>query len=261
MSQLSRKARSAFIVLLPTIALASSGLAGEAVTSDKKSVLADLLAMPMWPLWIASAVMVTLIFERAFALRKKKVMDTALPETMQSLLSGHKVQEAIEACEQSGTVMGRAWGQGLREFMLGGMSMKDALTDASVLNIKPLKRNLQGIATIATIAPLLGLLGTIIGMVQVFNQISLGGTDKEKLAAGIMTALFTTAFGLIIAIPGIISNRYLSAKVVRFAEEMETDINNIAYAYEHRRVMKARQQKAAARRQASGNRPAAAARA
>jgi biopolymer transport protein ExbB len=59
------------------------------------------------------------------------------------------------------------------------------------------------IAMIKT-APMLGLLGTVTGMVLAFGKLSssqTGGADPQALAGDISLALYTTADGLVIAIP------------------------------------------------------------
>lgn len=52
--------------------------------------------------------------------------------------------------------------------------------------------------------PLVGLLGTVIGMMQTFRAISIGGTSSvESLSKGISKALITTQVGLAIALVGL----------------------------------------------------------
>ena len=59
---------------------------------------------------------------------------------------------------------------------------------------------------IAVVAPLLGLLGTVTGMIQSFDSVAGEAASQGKaaaMAAGIKTALMTTAFGLIVAVPAL----------------------------------------------------------
>ena len=86
---------------------------------------------------------------------------------------------------------------------------------------------------IAQVSPLIGLLGTVIGMIDSFNELELGGSlvDPSILAGGIWTALLTTAMGLIVAIPALISHYFFERKIMQKYKRTETiifKIKNIA---------------------------------
>lgn len=60
------------------------------------------------------------------------------------------------------------------------------------------------ISIVTTIAPMLGILGTAWGLVDIFGVF--GAPDaQESIAMGISKALYTTIFGLAIAVPGTIA--------------------------------------------------------
>ena len=85
-----------------------------------------------------------------------------------------------------------------------------------------LGRNLSVLRTIANIATLTGLLGTISGMIRSFNAIAQAGTgDPKVVASGISEALITTATGLIIAIPTLVSYQFLSSRAEASREQLE----------------------------------------
>lgn len=66
------------------------------------------------------------------------------------------------------------------------------------------RRRIVWLAALTAAAPLLGLLGTVTGMIATFTAVSsAGGNTLEQVSDGIRTALITTQFGLIIAIPGL----------------------------------------------------------
>src|SRR5690606_2458524 len=137
----------------------------------------------MWPLWILSIVLVTLIFERANAMRRDAITNSETTDKAIALLSTQKTGEAIALLEKSPARPCQAWAQGLRVFERGREPLASALTTTSTLALKPLKKNIATISTIGVIAPLLGLLGTVVGMVITFSQIALtGGGDKAALA-------------------------------------------------------------------------------
>ena len=84
-----------------------------------------------------------------------------------------------------------------------------------IQRLKKIESLLPTLDIIAQVSPLLGLLGTVIGMISSFNQLELGGSlvDPSVLAGGIWTALLTTAIGLIVAIPALISHHYFEKKI------------------------------------------------
>jgi biopolymer transport protein ExbB len=167
-------------------------------------------------------------------LKPYRVFNPVLTEQVAALVGEQKLDEAQRQAELSGTVVGRAWAQGLHEYALGGVSFDEALTNATALAFKPLRRNLQGIATIGVICPLFGLLGTIVGMIITFTHISAaGGADKAAISGGIAFALVKTAGGLVVAIPAIVSGRYFQGKLSMFAVQAEAAINRINYRHNH----------------------------
>lgn len=75
---------------------------------------------------------------------------------------------------------------------------------------------------ISNISPLMGLLGTVIGMIDSFNKLEVGGSlvDPSLLAGGIWTALLTTAVGLVVAIPALIAHHFFEKKLFELEESM-----------------------------------------
>lgn len=64
-----------------------------------------------------------------------------------------------------------------------------------------LTRKVPTLRFLARISTLLGFLGTVTGMVEVFNTVAkLGTVTPSDLAAGIHEALFTTIYGLVLAV-------------------------------------------------------------
>jgi biopolymer transport protein ExbB/TolQ len=70
------------------------------------------------------------------------------------------------------------------------------------------------LATFANVATLLGLLGTVMGLIDAFHGISEAdaAAKQEILSKGIAVAMLTTAFGLVTAIPALLSYAVLQAR-------------------------------------------------
>lgn len=79
------------------------------------------------------------------------------------------------------------------------------------------------LASTGSVAPLLGLFGTVWGIMDAFN--SIGATQSTNIAAvapGVAEALFTTAVGLIAAIPAVVAYNKLTHDIDRVVGRMET---------------------------------------
>lgn len=78
--------------------------------------------------------------------------------------------------------------------------------------------------TIVKSAPMLGLLGTVTGMIAAFGKIAGSGESGVKpsdLANDISFALFTTAYGLAIAIPLVILGAMAQTRIARLQDSVE----------------------------------------
>lgn len=84
-------------------------------------------------------------------------------------------------------------------------------------------RQRAGLATISiitTIAPMLGILGTAWGLVDIFGVF--GAPDaQDAIAMGISKALYTTIFGLAIAVPGTIALSCFERAIERRAARLD----------------------------------------
>ena len=89
---------------------------------------------------------------------------------------------------------------------------------------------LPSLEVISQVSPLIGLLGTVIGMIDSFNELELGGSlvDPSILAGGIWTALLTTAMGLIVAIPALVSHYFLEKKINDLFDDFDTLISKLS---------------------------------
>ncbi len=96
------------------------------------------------------------------------------------------------------------------------------LDDAFFEFEQALKKYKVLIKVIVVVAPLAGLLGTVIGMIETFD--SLGSmslfSQSGGIAGGISQALFTTQFGLVVAVPGLVIGRMLDRRESHLNSEL-----------------------------------------
>ncbi|WP_411840242.1 MotA/TolQ/ExbB proton channel family protein [Paracoccus sp. ME4] len=80
---------------------------------------------------------------------------------------------------------------------------------------------------VVQMAPMLGLLGTVIGMIDAFGNLAQieGAADPRLLAAGIWTALTTTAAGLAIALVAYFLAAWLEGRIEQERQSIELAVS------------------------------------
>ncbi len=105
----------------------------------------------------------------------------------------------------------------------GKVATRNAMANLIELEIIPdLNFLLPQVLVFAKLAPMLGLLGTVWGMILAFEKIaSATKVNPSDLSRDIGMALFTTAEGLMIAIPMIFAYTMFREQVSRFELELQ----------------------------------------
>jgi biopolymer transport protein ExbB len=82
------------------------------------------------------------------------------------------------------------------------------------------ERPLSLLDLVATISPVLGFLGTVTGMISAFRAVSNAATVQlQVVASGLYEALYTTAFGLIIAVFATLASHVLGLWLDKLCEK------------------------------------------
>lgn len=178
----------------------------------------------MWPLLACSIGSVGIILERLVALRRTRVLPKSVTDQVRHWeRTGRISQHDLDALSSS-TPLGKIVTTGLLNRTKGRAVIKESIEETGRHVVHELERYLNALGTIAAITPLIGLLGTVIGMIRVFNVITLQGVgDPTILAGGISEALITTAAGLTVAIPSLMFYRFFRGRVDEFVVGMEQE--------------------------------------
>ncbi|MCX4026336.1 MotA/TolQ/ExbB proton channel family protein [Endozoicomonas sp. SM1973] len=158
----------------------------------------------LYPLAFCSLLMIALILERlCYFLLLPLIPDSKLSVLLSRWKNNVVEQPAWLQKKQRGIAVGiklLSEYQGknvVREQQLSCWLAKQHQTNTARLKLLQL---------IGMISPLLGLLGTILGMIVMFKGVAQhqGPVTPNILADGLWQAMYTTAFGLVIAVPAIV---------------------------------------------------------
>ena len=173
---------------------------------------ADIL---IYPLGLCSVVMVFIICERAYALRREAVMPDDLVEAI---------------------VDGRAYAGGrdsvlarIIEFAERHQGDPDAVKAFARLELNRMERGLPYLDIIYAAAPLLGLTGTVWSLLRVFSSLTsdTGLPDPVAFSSGVALALSATLLGLTIAIPALVGGGCLQRRVENYAAQLDVILERI----------------------------------
>jgi biopolymer transport protein ExbB len=180
----------------------------------------------MWPLLAVSVVVITVVIERFFfiLIERKNRDERVVGEILAEIEKGH-LDQACRVGEASKDFVARAVTYALthRE-----KSFSEAMLRAANWELKRFHRGLMILDTAITLAPLLGLLGTVTGMIRSFDM--LGGSElgaPSAITGGIAEALIATAYGLGIAITGLLPFNYLNSREEEARLEMQDAASHI----------------------------------
>ncbi len=116
--------------------------------------------------------------------------------------------------------------------------IQNATDEVGLRELPRIQRRTHYLSLFANIATLMGLLGTIFGLQQAFGALATADPSQKAsvLAKGIAMAMNTTAMGLMVAIPCMISFSFLGAKANVIIEEIdESSVRFLNFLFSLRR--------------------------
>jgi biopolymer transport protein ExbB len=179
----------------------------------------------MIPLFICSVLSLAIIIEKLITLRRKKVIVPEVKSVIENISSEEDIKLAVSVCRKHPGILSNLVEIVLEQMGTSANQIKEDLSDSGRQEVRTLEKGLGILETISAVAPVLGLLGTVVGMIKVFGVIAVQGVgEASALSGGISEALITTAVGLSIGIPTLISYNFFTNK----AETLILDIENIS---------------------------------
>lgn len=195
-----------------------------------KAVNVLLAICSIYSLWV--------IIDRFFSLRSVRAKSVKFVLGLRDQLRSRNLDGAMNlASHMNDSPVARLVRDALTEFKEGGDMLRakgghDAEYDPieavervidrnKEREVADLKRGLGGLASISSAAPFIGLFGTVVGIINAFRSMAATGQGGlGAVSAGISEALFTTAVGLVVAIPAVMTFNYYSTVIERYTVDM-----------------------------------------
>ncbi len=188
----------------------------------------------MYVIATVSLVGTLLFLERAFNLYLVRRLNArALTAKVVDHINHRRVREALDACEiQTKHPLSRVLKAGLLRSNRREKEIERAMEDQMLASINDVTKRVDLMSLFANVATLLGLLGTIVGLISAFNSLvnASAAEKQQKLAEGIGQAMYTTAFGVSVAIPLLFFHHMLARRSETILVEVESGATSLLVA-------------------------------
>jgi biopolymer transport protein ExbB len=179
----------------------------------------------MYPILIVFAVGAAIAIERYVTLTLVRSKNQSAWSKVQPALLEGDFNVAREMTSDDDSTISQLLSMGLaRQGTVRRREDIEIAMEEGMMEIIPqLEKRTPYVALASSIATLLGLLGTIMGLIEAFTAVA-NANPAEKadlLSASISVAMNTTAFGLMVAIPLLVTNTVLTAKTCEIIDSLE----------------------------------------
>ncbi len=162
-------------------------------------------SLVIWFLLCLSVLSIGLIGNMAWVNQRKAIYPEAVVAEISMLVKRGRYKEVMELTRLDRSFFSEVLHAGLRESSHGFAAVLRAMELASSELTTNRLRRVEYLNVLGQVSPMIGLFGTVYGMILAFQAIVLtgGNADPIMLAGGISTALTTTFWGLVVAIPAL----------------------------------------------------------
>lgn len=205
--------------------------------SSGLGVIAEYFSAGGWMMWVIFALSmagVAIFLERGLDLYLNRGLRArAFVSRIVALLEKRRFREALDACEaRSNHPLVTVLRAGLIRANRREKDIERAMEDKMLEALPDMRKRVAVMAVLANTATLLGLLGTIFGLIAAFSGVAAASAAErqEALAAGISQAMYTTAFGITVAVPLLFFHHLLSKRLETILLETEGGATSVLVA-------------------------------
>lgn len=186
----------------------------------------------MWPILACAVVGASVAVERfLYVFLRAGINAPAFMARLQREVLDGSVDGAIRLCNgEPSAVLPRVMKAGLLRAERPDAEIRDALEEASLEVFPKVNQRIGYLPMFANVSTLLGLLGTIQGLIQSFHSVSEASAEARSaaLAQGIAVAMYTTFFGLVVAIPLLVAHGFIGARANGILDDLDHQVMKLA---------------------------------
>ena len=190
---------------------------------------------PVMYVILGLSILGTLLFlERAFDLYiLRRLSSGSFLAAVMREVEAHRFGQALEACNVSTRhPLVAVVKAGILRANKREKEIERAMEKEMLEALPQLQKRIGLMALLANSATLVGLLGTIFGLITAFNSVAMASAAERQtaLAAGISQAMYTTAFGISVALPLLFFHHFMSKRMEAIVMEVESGASSLLVA-------------------------------
>jgi biopolymer transport protein ExbB len=194
----------------------------------------------IWLLLILSIASIGMIMMMAMTNTRETVLPATLVESVRRQLAAGKFKEAMAATADDDSFFARIMHGGMQQASHGYGAIIRGLEQTADEQTTVRFRRIELLNVLGQVSPMIGLFGTVYGMILAFQAIvvSGGNADPVLLAGGIGTALTTTFWGLVVAIPALAGYAIIRNRIDEMTTEATLQAESILGQFRPKRATK-----------------------
>jgi len=177
----------------------------------------------MIPIGILSVLAIYIFVERLLFIKKQISSDATFMNTIEGFIRNGNIESAQTFCKSSQKPVARMIEKGISRIGMPMKEIEDSVEIAGKFEVYKLEKNTNILRLISGIAPMLGFLGTLLGVIQLFYDISQAGGDlkMDVVSNGMYVKLVTSVAGLIVGICAFVFYNWINTLINKAVQEME----------------------------------------
>lgn len=198
----------------------------EAATSTVVSESAFDLLLKGGPVMIPLAILffatIYLFIERFITIKKASQIDGNFMKNVKDYILQGNIEGAKSLCKATNSPVAKIIEKGIQRIGRPVKDIENAIESAGKIEISKLEKNVGILNTIAGLAPMFGFLGTILGVITIFQEISIKNSiEIGTISGGLYVKMITSAAGLFIGMLAFAAYSFLTNRIDREMRNME----------------------------------------
>jgi len=210
--------------IIDTVAQVTKKVAGDG-NGDGYLSFGELLMTGGWimiPLALMLLAAVYVFAERSIGIKNASKIDPNFMNIIRDNIMSGNVTAARNFAKNTNNPVARIIDKGIQRIGKPIDAIEKSMDNVGTLEMYKMEKNMGVLSVVSKAAPIFGFVGTLMGLMQMFSNITTSNEfEVGTIAGGIYTKLITSITGLVIGLLAYLGYSYLNTQIDKTANKME----------------------------------------